>query len=80
MELVAGLLGSLAAAVVVVLGIFLLACILPTLPKLTRAGQPSGRTLDDLVGRVDLGQPVLATAPKGRVNQLKSGTGASTAS
>lgn len=41
MELVMGLLGALAAAVVVVLGIFLVACVVPTFPKLTRAG--SGR-------------------------------------
>ena len=74
MELVMGLLGSLAAAVVVILGIFVVACVLPTLPKLTRAGQKSGRTLDDLVGRVDLGLPVLATAPRGTVDQLCSGT------
>ena len=74
MELVMGLLGSLAAAVVVILGIFAIACVLPTLPKLTRAGQKSGRTLDDFVGRVDLGLPVLATAPRGTVDQLRSGT------
>ena len=76
MELVLGLLGALAAAVVVVLGIFLVACVVPTFPKLTRAGQASGRTLDDYVGRVDLGQPLLATAPRGQVDQLKTGTGA----
>lgn len=75
MDLVMGVLGSLAAAVIVVLGIFMIACVLPTLPKLTRAGKSSGRTLDDLVGRADRGQPVLATSPRGRVNQLRSGTG-----
>lgn len=80
MELVMGLLGSLAAAAGVVLGIFIVACVLPTFLKLTGAGKSSGRTLDDYVGRVDLGQPVLATAPRGPVNQLKSGTGASKAS
>jgi hypothetical protein len=80
MELVLGLLGALAAAVVVVLGIFLVACVLPTFPKLTRAGKASGRTLDDYVGRVDLGQPVLATAPRGRVDQLRPGTRASKSS
>jgi hypothetical protein len=77
-ELVMGLLGALAAAVVVVLGIFVVACVVPTLFKLTRAGQPSGRTLDDLVGRVDLGQPLLASAPRGAVDQLRSGTGSPT--